>query len=580
MKDEEMTKDQLIKELVELRQRIAELEAAEKASKKQVEEALLESEETYKTLVKTSPDAVTLTDLEGKITEVSQRTLELHGFNNAEELISRSAFELIAPEDHERAMKNLQKTLKEDFVRNIEYTLLRKDGTRFIGELSASLIKDAYGKPKAFIATTRDITEHKRAEETLRESEEEFKLAFETAKDAIFWADPETGLITNCNKAAEVLLEKKREEIVGHHQTTIHPPQKAEYYVDVFRRHTKKKGAVDEEAEVITTSGKIKPVHISASVTRLGEKPVIQGIFRDITERKQAEKVLKESEEKYRTLTENINVGVYRNTSGPKGKFIEVNPAIVKMFGYKSKEQFFAISVADLYLNPEDRKKFNEKMLKDGFVKNEELLLKTKDGASFIGSVSAVAVKDKQGEIQYYDGIIEDITERKRAEEELKGLATIDTLTEVLNRGSGLLFFNKQLKLSKRNNSKLSICYLDVNGLKTINDTYGHQEGDETLKLVSGFLKETIREGDIACRLGGDEFLLILPQCPIDQALVVWKRMADKVADFNTSKKKPYIISLSHGIAECDPSEEKSVDQLLAIADREMYKTKHLKSKI
>lgn len=455
MKDEEKTKDQLIKELVELRQRIAELEAAEKASKKQVEEALLESEETYKTLAKTSPDAVTLTDLEGKITEVSQRTLELHGFNNAEELIGRSAFELIAPEDHEKAIKNLQKTLTEDFIRNIKYTLLRKDGSRFIGELSASLIRNAYGKPKAFIATTRDITEHKRAE-----------------------------------------------------------------------------------------------------------------------------KVLKESEEKYRTLTENINVGVYRNTSGLKGKFIELNPAIVKMFGYKSKEQFFAITVADLYLNPEDRKKFNEKMLKDGFVKNEELLLKTKDGASFIGSVSAVAVKDKQGEVQYYDGIIEDITERKRAEEELKRLATIDTLTEVLNRGSGLLFFNMQLKLSKRNNSKLSICYLDVDDLKTINDTYGHQEGDEALKLVSGFLKETIREGDIACRLGGDEFLLILPQCPIDQALVVWKRMADKVADFNTSKKKPYIISLSHGIAECDPSEEKSVDQLLSIADREMYKTKHLKSKI
>lgn len=396
MKDEKKTKDQLIKELVELRQRIAELEAAEKASKKQVEEALLESEETYKTLVKTSPDAVTLTDLEGKVTEVSQRTLELHGFNNAEELIGRSAFELIAPEDHEKAIKNLQKTLTENFIRNIEYTLLRKDGSRFIGELSASLIRNAYGKPKAFIATTRDIAE-----------------------------------------------------------------------------------------------------------------------------RKQAEKVLKESEEKYRTLTENINVGVYRNTVGAKGKFIEANPAIVKMFGYKSKEQFFAISVADLCLNPEDRKKFNEKMLKDGFVKNEELLLKTTDGPSFIGSVSAVAVKDKQGEVQYYDGIIEDITERKRAEEELKRLATIDTLTEVLNRGSGLLFFNMQLKLSKRNNSKLSICYLDVNDLKTINDTYGHQEGDEALKLVSGFLKETIREGDIACRLGGDEFLLVLPQCPIDQALVV-----------------------------------------------------------
>ena len=173
------------------------MESAEISSKKHVEEALRESEETYKILLKTSPDAVIVTDLEGKITHASQRTLELHGSESIEDLIGRSAFEFIAPEDHEKAMKNLKKTLKQGFVRNVEYTLLRKDGTRFIGELCASLIKDVNGKPIAFIATTRDITERKRAEEMLRKSEEEFKLAFETAKDAILWADPDTGLITN-----------------------------------------------------------------------------------------------------------------------------------------------------------------------------------------------------------------------------------------------------------------------------------------------------------------------------------------------------------------------------------------------
>jgi len=567
------------REIEQLRKRIVELESAEISSKKHVEEALRESEETYKILLKTSPDAVIVTDLEGKITHASQRTLELHGSESIEDLIGRSAFEFIAPEDHEKAMKNLKKTLKQGFVRNVEYTLLRKDGTRFIGELCASLIKDVNGKPIAFIATTRDITERKRAEEMLRKSEEEFKLAFETAKDAILWADPDTGLITNCNKAAEVMLEKKKEKIIGQHQTTLHPPQKAEYYAELFKRHIMQKGAVDEEAEVITESGKIKPVHITASVTMLGNKPTIQGIFRDISERKHAENALKESEEKYRTLTDNINVGVYRNTPGPKGKFIEANPAIVKMFGYESKEQFLATNVADLYLNPEDRKKFNKKILKDGFVRDEELQLKTKDGTPFIGSVSAVAVKDEHKKIMYYDGIIENITQRKRAEEELKRLATVDTLTDVLNRGSGLIFFDKQLKLSKRNNTKLSICYIDVNGLKKINDTYGHREGDEALKLVSRFLKEAIRNCDVVCRLGGDEFLLILPQCSIDQALAVWERIAQKIAIFNDTKSKSYTISLSHGFAEHDPYKEKSIDQLIAIADQEMYKSKHPKSK-
>jgi PAS domain S-box-containing protein/excisionase family DNA binding protein len=129
--------------------------------RKKAEEALRESEEMYKTLVKASPDAVTVTDLEGHITFVSQRALQLHGAKSAKELLGRSAFELIAPEDREKAMKNLKRTLEKGVVRNLEYVLLRKDGTRFIGELNAALIKDAYGKPKAFIATVRDISERK-----------------------------------------------------------------------------------------------------------------------------------------------------------------------------------------------------------------------------------------------------------------------------------------------------------------------------------------------------------------------------------------------------------------------------------
>ena len=132
--------------------------------------ALKESEELYKKLVETSPEAVTVTDMEGYITHVSQRTLELHGFERADELLGKNAFELIALKDRERAMVNLQKTLKEGEVRNVEYTLLRKDGSSFIGELHAALVGDSSGNRKAFIATVRDITEKKRAEEQIKAS--------------------------------------------------------------------------------------------------------------------------------------------------------------------------------------------------------------------------------------------------------------------------------------------------------------------------------------------------------------------------------------------------------------------------
>ncbi len=129
----------------------------------------------------------------------------------------------------------------------------------------------------------KEGVQHKLAKEALRATEEKFRLAFENTVDAIFWADPETGLITDCNKAAETLLEKTRDEIIGQSQTTLHPSHKAEYYSNMFSRHVEKKGAVNDEAEVITESGKIILVHITASVILVGGKPIIQGIFRDIT---------------------------------------------------------------------------------------------------------------------------------------------------------------------------------------------------------------------------------------------------------------------------------------------------------
>jgi PAS domain S-box-containing protein len=129
---------------------------------------------------------------------------------------------------------------------------------------------------------------------------------------------------------------------------------------------------------------------------------------------------LGESQNTLHSLTENINVGIYRNTPGQKGKFIEANPALVRMFGYKSKADLLKVEVSQLYKNPADRKIFSENLLKQGFIKNEEILLCKKNGESFIGSVSAVAVKNKDGVIQYYDGIVEDISTRKKIEEEIR----------------------------------------------------------------------------------------------------------------------------------------------------------------
>ena len=124
-------------------------------------------------------------------------------------------------------------------------------------------------------------------------------------------------------------------------------------------------------------------------------------------------------EDRFQGLANNLNVGIYRNTSGPEGRCIAANSAIVDMFGFDSKEEFFNSPVVDLYQNSDDRRKFSEKMKREGFVVNEELRLKRKDGTIFIGSVSTVAVKDEFDNVLFYDGVIMDVTEQKQAKDAL-----------------------------------------------------------------------------------------------------------------------------------------------------------------
>ena len=125
------------------------------------------------------------------------------------------------------------------------------------------------------------------------------------------------------------------------------------------------------------------------------------------------------SEERYRLLIQNMPVGLYRNTKSPKGKWIMANPAIVRIFGYETVEEFLQTSVSDLYDDPAERQGLSEKLLNQGHIVGEELQLKKRDGTPIWVAVTANAVRNESGEVEYFDGMVEDITERKRAEEAL-----------------------------------------------------------------------------------------------------------------------------------------------------------------
>ncbi|MEZ0537712.1 diguanylate cyclase [Caldicellulosiruptoraceae bacterium PP1] len=159
-------------------------------------------------------------------------------------------------------------------------------------------------------------------------------------------------------------------------------------------------------------------------------------------------------------------------------------------------------------------------------------------------------------------------------QEEFKRYATLDALTGLLTRSEGLSMLEKQIQLAKINDIHFVVGFLDVNNLKTVNDTYGHQEGDEMLKIVSKILQEVVRSYDIVFRYGGDEFVIILHKATLNEANIVWNRIQNKINDFNSSTSKPYKISVSHGFSEFDPASNLSLDELIKIADEEMYKDK------
>ena len=304
----------------------------------------------------------------------------------------------------------------EDIGSN-EWKITRADGAKRLVTATASTLRVADGKTR-LLATINDITDQRRALEALKESEEKYSNLFQHSNDAIFLHDLK-GSIIDVNRTALDLFGYTTAELLRMHVQDLHPEESAEDSKAAFRKIIQD-GYIQFEVLFRKKCGEVFPAEVSSSLYEIRGKQIIQGMVRDITDRKLAEEALRVSEERYRTITENVNAGLYRNTPGLKGKFIEANPSLIKMFGYDSKEEFLKIHVSDLYMHPEDRKNFNEKMQRDGHVKNEELLLKRKDGSTFWGSVTAVAVFDADGDLNYFDGVVEDISEKRESEDRMR----------------------------------------------------------------------------------------------------------------------------------------------------------------
>lgn len=263
---------------------------ADVTESKMAEVVLKESEEMYETLVRATTDAVIVTDLQGNITRVSSRTVELFGYDTAEDLIGKSVFELAASKDHKKASANLKTALKQGFMRSSEYVVLRRDGTQFTAEVDAALIRDARGNPKAFITTMRDITERKRAEKALRASDKRFKDIAENASEWI-WEVDVNGVYTYSSPVVKKILGYEPKEVLGRHfHDFFHPSDKEHLRQAVFDTFKTKKPFHEFIQRNIHKNGKI--VWLSTSGVPVldddGNLLGYRGADTDVTEQRMA----------------------------------------------------------------------------------------------------------------------------------------------------------------------------------------------------------------------------------------------------------------------------------------------------
>ena len=384
--------------------------------RKRVEEALRQSEEKLRAVFEAAAEGITVTDLEGNILEANEEVLRQMGYKR-EEYIGRRGFEFLSPKDQTRAAEDTIRRLTEGYIGTREYTLLKKDGTEFIGEVNASFIRDASGNPVAMVSITRDITERKKAEETLRQSEEKYRTIFESTKEGVVISVP-GGRILSANPAAAAILGyDSPQDLVGMRGPELYanPGQRKAVQAALLS-----KGYI-EDMELTLRKKDGTPVQVLGSSIihrdQQGKMVRVESIWMDISERKRAEKERLELEARYTTVVEQAIDGIAIIQDGVV-KF--ANKAVMDLMGYTPEETIGKLPL-DLIVTEEQEKveqRLAERTAGHQFSDLLTLQIRHKDGT--------FRHLESSGTIIQYEGhpallvFTRDVTKRQKAEEALK----------------------------------------------------------------------------------------------------------------------------------------------------------------
>jgi|GEM_PF-320555 PAS domain S-box-containing protein len=448
MKDQNKTKKQLISELMELRQRITELEALENKSS-QAEEALRQSEARYRTLFEDSRDAVYITTLGGKVIDVNKAFLDLLGYTKGELAGITSQDTYVNSYDRQRFQKEIE---QKGFVRDFEVKLRKKDNTVIDCLITSSLWLDNGGNILGYQGIIRDITERKRTENALRESEKRYRALFEGSRDAIYVTTRE-GEIVDANQSMLDLFGYCREEIIGLNarRTYVYPEARRK-----FQQQIEREGFVrNYEIKLCKKDGTEMECLLTATVRRADDGGIFgyQGIIRDVTEHKQILNELRTEKQRFQTLSENAPFGMVMIDKD--GAFKHINPRFRELFGYDLNDipdgkTWFRKAYPDSHYRHDVISAWKEdlKIFKPGEKRSRVFTVNCKDGTEKIINFIPVQLETVENLMA-----CEDITERKKAETALRKseekyrtiLHGIEDFYYEVNLTGDMIFFNDSM---------------------------------------------------------------------------------------------------------------------------------------
>jgi PAS domain S-box-containing protein len=386
---------------------------------RKTEQTVWEREEHLRAIVASSPDSMIVTDVHGNITDCNTETLNLLEFSSKADILRKDYYDLIVTEDQPKVRGSIKELFKSGSINRFECSLVTASGLKIPVEYSASILRDSNGNPVGAIGLARDITERKKMEQELKESEEKYRKQFEEVLDAIFLADAETGVLVDCNRAAAELVGRDKSELIGQPQRILHPAEnRSSKFSKVFADFLKNKPNF-QESQVVTKTGEIRDVVIRASSFKLGNKTLVQGIFRDMTEQKQMERDLQQSEEKYRSMIEQAPDAIF--TFDLSGTVTSCNQAGLAFTGFPESELVGKTFAEFVPLVDSSKELFGlyNFLFAGGVPEPFQVSFLTNSGEPFFGEVHTSLLK--QGDkISGFQAIVRDITERKKAEEALR----------------------------------------------------------------------------------------------------------------------------------------------------------------